>query len=127
MNVRAAGNYKHFTLHPAFIALVYPAAMREVHTPGDLVEQLDSRHEPATNRAFLAAATTLYVDPQTLQPKRGGGGKSPGTARRLADFCNQIDVMWDLYALQPGELLVKLPKEFHGFSRWRDVTRAGHF
>lgn len=30
VNLRAAGNYKQFTLHPAFIALVYPAAMREV-------------------------------------------------------------------------------------------------
>ena len=86
-----------------------------LHTPGDLVEQLASRQELVTNRAFLAAATTLYVDPQTLQPKRGGGGKSRGTARRLADFCNQIDVTWDLYALEPGELLVKLPKEFQRF------------
>lgn len=30
VNLHAAGNYKQFTLHPAFIALVYPAAMREV-------------------------------------------------------------------------------------------------
>ena len=84
-------------------------------TPGDLVEQLASRQELVTNRAFLAAATTLYVDLQTRLPKRGGGGKSRGTARRLADVCNQFDVTWDLYAMEPGELLGKLPKEFQRF------------
>ena len=30
VNLRAAGNYKQFTLHPAFVTLAYPAAMREV-------------------------------------------------------------------------------------------------
>ena len=30
VNLQAAGNYKQFTLHPAFVTLVYPAAMREV-------------------------------------------------------------------------------------------------
>lgn len=130
-----AGDYKQIGLEPGFVAVVYPAALREVlerilrreehrdyddpehplHTPGDLVEQLASRQELVTNRAFLAAATALYVDPQTGQPKRGGGGKSRGTARRLADFCNQIDVTWDLYALEPTELLAKLPKEFQRF------------
>ena len=86
-----------------------------LHTPGDLVEQLASRQELVTNRAFLAAATTLYVDPQTRLPKRGGGGKSRGTARRLADVCNQFDVTWDLYAMEAEELLVRLPKEFARF------------
>lgn len=50
------------------------------------------------------------------QPKHGGG-KSRGTARRLADFCNQIDVTWDLYALEPDELLTRLPKEFERFRK----------
>lgn len=86
-----------------------------LHTPGDLVEQLASRQELVTNQAFMAAATQLYVDAATKQPKRGAGGKTRGTARRLADFCNQIDITWDLYAMDPSELLVKLPREFQRF------------
>jgi hypothetical protein len=88
-----------------------------VHTPGDLVEQLASRQELVTNRALLAAATKLYVEPSTKQPKRGAGGKTRGTARRLADFFNQIDVTWDLYAMDAQELLGKLPREFGRFQK----------
>lgn len=94
----------------ALVALCQP-----LHTPGDLVEQLASRQELVTNRAFMSAATTLYVDPATQQPKRGSGGKTRGTARRLADLCNQFDVTWDLYAMDAVELLTKLPREFQRF------------
>ena len=94
----------------ALVALCQPP-----HTPGDLVEQLASRQELVTNRAFMSAATALYVDPATQQPKRGAGGKNRGTARRLADMCNQFDVTWDLYAMEAGELLTKLPREFQRF------------
>jgi hypothetical protein len=110
-----AGPWRIYRTHRDDPARALVVLCQPLHTPGDLVEQLASRQELVTNRAFLAAATTLYVDPQTQQPKRGGGGKSRGTARRLADFCNQIDVTWDLYALSPGELLAKLPKEFQRF------------
>jgi hypothetical protein len=98
----------------AFGVRVLETVCQPLHTPGDLVGQLTSRQELVTNHAFLAAATTLYVDPQSQQPN-GGGRISRGTARRLADFCNQIDVTWDLYALEPDELLAKLPKEFQRF------------
>ncbi len=94
----------------ALVALCQP-----LHTPGDLVEQLASRQELVTNRAFMSAATALYVDAATQQPKRGAGGKNRGTARRLADVCNQFDVTWDLYAMNAGELLAKLPREFQRF------------
>lgn len=88
-----------------------------VHTPGELVEQLASRQEFITNYALIAAATALYIDPITKQPKRGAQNKTKGTARRLADFCNQIDVTWDLYAMETSELLGKLPKEFDRFRK----------
>ena len=88
-----------------------------LHKPGDIVEQLASRQELVTNRAFIAAATRLYVDATTQQPRSGSGGKTRGAPRRLADFCNQLDVTWDLYAMEAGELIEKLPKEFDRFRR----------
>ncbi len=110
-----AGPWRIYRSHRDDPARAMVVLCQPLHTPGDLVEQLASRQELVTNRAFLAAATALYVDPDTRLPKRGGGGKSRGTARRLADFCNQIDVTWDLYALESPELLAKLPKEFNRF------------
>ena len=88
-----------------------------LHKPGDIVEQLASRQELVTNRAFIAAATRLYVDSTTQQPRSGSGGKSRGAPRRLADFCNQLDVTWDLYAMEADELIDKLPKEFDRFRK----------
>ena len=70
-----------------------------------------------TNRAFIAAATQLYVDATTQLPRSGSGGKTRGAPRRLADFCNQLDVTWDLYAMEAAELIEKLPKEFDRFRR----------
>jgi hypothetical protein len=110
-----AGPWRIYRTHRDDPARAMVVLCQPLHTPGDLVEQLASRQELVTNRAFLAAATTLYVDPHTRLPKRGGGGKSRGTARRLADVCNQFDVTWDLYALEPDELLARLPKEFERF------------
>ena len=86
-----------------------------VDTPGELAEQVMARQEIVTNRSAMAAATMLYIDPQTKRRVRGAATKSRGAARRLADFCNQLDVTWDLYAMEPGELLAKLPKEFQRF------------
>lgn len=112
-----AGPWRIYRTHRDDPARALAVLCQPLHTPGDLVEQLASRQELVTNRAFLAAKTTLYVDPQTRLPKRGGGGKSRGTARRLAEVCNQFDVTWDVYATEAPELLERLPKEFGRFLR----------
>lgn len=63
----------------------------------------------------MRVATDLYVDPSTGKAKSGAGGKGPGSARRLADMVNQLDLTWDLYAMFPKGLLTLLPKEFDRF------------
>lgn len=86
-----------------------------VHSPGEVAEQFASRQELVTNRAVLEAATELYVDRKTLALKIGAGGKSAGSARRFADFINQIDLTHDLYAMDASHLLSLLPREFDRF------------
>ncbi len=86
-----------------------------VHKPGDIVEQLASRQELVTNTAVMEVATTLYVDPDTRQPRRGAAGRGGGSARRLADVLNQYDVTWDLYSMTAQELAEMLPPEFDRF------------
>jgi hypothetical protein len=57
----------------------------------------------------------MYLDASNNQPKRGAGGKGPGSARRLADVLNQFDVTWDLYSMSYEEVLAMLPGEFDRF------------
>lgn len=93
-----------------------------VHSPGDIVEQLVSRQELVTNPVIVRVATALYFDPVTGLPKRGAGGKTGGSARRLAEVADQFDVTWDLFAMPWRSLLARLPREF---SRFRtDSTTA---
>ncbi len=86
-----------------------------VDRPGDIVEQICANQELVTNRAIVGAATTLYVDPRTKRAKPGTQTKKGGGARRFTAFFNQLDVTWDLYAMEVEDLLEKLPKEFNRF------------
>ena len=80
--------------------------------PGDVVEQLSARQELVTNPVVMNVATTLYYDPEKKSLRRGAAGRGPGSARRLADLFNQLDVTWDLYGMTSNELLMLLPHEF---------------
>ena len=86
-----------------------------MESPGDVVEQLASRQEVVTNPGILELATKLYVDSATQRIKRGAGGKSGGSARRLYDVIEQFDLTWDLYASSGDELAAVMPKEFARF------------
>jgi hypothetical protein len=67
------------------------------------------------NPAFQQAARTLYFDDSTGALKRGAGGKSGGTPRRLAKVRQQLDVTWDLEELDPSNIIATLPAEFSRF------------
>lgn len=84
-----------------------------VDSPGDIVEQIASRQELVTNRAFLAAATKLFINPESHTPKTGASSK----ARRAAAFCDQFEVTWDLYTMTADDIYNKFPKEFDRFTK----------
>lgn len=83
--------------------------------PGDVVEQLSARQELVTNPGVMKVATTLYYDSETGRLRRGAAGRGPGSARRLADLFNQLDITWDLYGMTSNELIMLLPQEFAKF------------
>ena len=112
-----AGPYRIFRAHRTNPDAALALLCTPVDKPGDIAEQLASRQELVTNRALVEVATRLYVDTRTNQPRRGAAGRGPGSARRLADVVNQLDLTWDLYALTPGELMAILPPEFDRFRR----------
>lgn len=86
-----------------------------VQEPGDVVEQFSARQELVTNSGVVEVATVLYYDPAKTSLRRGAAGRGLGSARRLADLFNQLDVTWDLYGMASDRLLVLLPAEFNKF------------
>jgi len=110
-----AGPYRVYRAHRDDPARALVVLCQPLDTPGDVVEQLASRQELITNRGIVGLATRLYVDATTRQIKRGAGGKSGGSARRLSDVMEQFDLTWDLYAATGEELAAVMPKEFAKF------------
>lgn len=106
-----AGPWRIFRTHRDDPASALVVLCQPLHMPGDIVEQIVSRHELVTNRLFLATATRLFIDLETESPKTGASAK----ARRLVTFCDQLDVTWDLYAMTSEDLFGKMPAEFDRF------------
>jgi hypothetical protein len=90
---------------------------------GDIWEQLASRQEIITNLGILGTATLLYLDTKRDRPKRGAAStkRKPGTLRRFVDLIQQLDLTYDLYSMQPSDILGLLPGEFDG---WRPPDTA---
>jgi hypothetical protein len=110
-----AGPYRIFRAHRDDPERALALLCGPLDKPGDIVEQLASRQEIVTNKAIMLGATRLYIDPATRKPRRGAGGRSGGSPRRLADVLKQFDVTWDLYAMTADNLLGLLPSEFDRF------------
>jgi hypothetical protein len=83
----------------------------------DVLDEGARRSLASANRGIMALATRLYVDTATQRVKRGAGGKSGGSARRLSDVIEQFDLTWDLYAAAVEELVAVMPREFERFLR----------
>jgi hypothetical protein len=110
-----AGPYGIYRAHRNNAAVAEGVLCTPLNSPGEIAEQLASRQELVTNPSVMAVATNLYLDPNSRRPKRGAGGKGPGSPRRLAAFLDQIDLTFYLQAITPELLLEKLPKEFDRF------------
>lgn len=82
----------------------------------EVFEQLTSQKDMFI-RVFQRAACSLYFDHDSRTLKRGSGGKSGGSARRLAKVRQQLDVTWDLGELSSQEILELLPSEFDRFNK----------
>jgi len=80
----------------------------------EIREQLTSQQDMFSS-AFQKVARALYFDDGRGALKRGAGGKSGGSPRRLARVRQQLDVTWDLDDLDPASIFAMLPNEFSRF------------
>lgn len=96
--------------------------VQPLSTPGELVEQLASRRELATNPSVIHAATLLYLDPKKSSLKPGAGASGPGGPRRLADVLAQFDRTYDLHSIPGNRIVSMLPAEFDRFNATKRRT-----
>jgi hypothetical protein len=83
--------------------------------PGEVYEQLAARKYTVTSPAVVQVATLLYFDLSTGKLKRGAGGSSAGSPRRLGEVLQQFDLTYDLQKIPAVRLRDMLPKEFRRF------------
>ena len=85
------------------------------YSHGDLLEQLASRQEIATNKGIVEAATILYWDDEKNKIKKGVRNKTgPGILRRFTrDIIPQFQMTYDLNSMNGEEILNLLPEEFN--------------
>lgn len=81
----------------------------------DVLEQIAGQQEIFGSRAAVALGARLYWDDATGVLRKGAGGKSAGSPRRLSRFMKQIRMTYDPELMQADHLLGLLPKEF---DRW---------
>lgn len=115
--------YRHLILGPYYIyfmsrdnpdrvkVLLYddPTTMNEV------MVQFGSYQTLMQNRELQAVIQSLYFDETRQRTKRGAGGKTAGTPRRLMDFLRQIELNYDLGSIKADTFLAMLPAEFNRF------------
>ena len=101
----------------------------QMHTFGELAEQLASRRTVAYNRGFFQTAHRLYVDngylrrgasskPKRLRDRKAGDKTGFGSIRRLAIALQRLDLTYDTEAMVTDLMLSVLPKEF---SKWKAI------
>jgi hypothetical protein len=92
--------------------------MRDKGSRSEIFEQLAARQDILGNETIIQGAYRLYFDPAEQRPKRGSGGKGPGSPRRLSAVVQQLDLTYDLRDCTLEQFLALLPSEF---DRFRDA------
>lgn len=68
-------------------------------------------------RTLQTVIQRLYFDEELQRTKRGSGGKSAGTPRRLMGFFRQIELNYDLASIKADRFWAMLPREFEKFKQ----------
>lgn len=110
--------YRHLLVTPWELYRQYPEGAHSilsgaVNVHGDFVEQLASRQEIISNRSLVSTVDELYYDDEGDGTKRGATSRErPGNIRRLVEVKQQLDLTFDLYGMDPEQILRVLPDEF---------------
>ena len=113
--------YRHLLLGPCLAFRLHGPAARlllakALNVWSDVEEQLFGVQEVIQIPGALQAADLLYFDRDKNQPKRGITNRNRGgTIRRFREVLQQLDVTFDIYAMEGHEIISLLPDEFDRF------------
>ena len=107
-----AVTYDIFSLHGEDNARLF--LYNPVYKHNDFVEQLASRQNIISNLNLVRVAHQLYWDSNGDRPKRGAQSRNrQGTLRRLIRIFAQLELTFDIYIMNPDEIMRLLPSEFN--------------
>lgn len=78
----------------------------------ELAEQLGAYADIFGCPTVIAAAYLLWFDEASQKPRKGSGGKGPGSPRRLTAVVRQLQLTYDLSDCPLSEFIKLLPREF---------------
>lgn len=109
-----AGPYLVFRQHKGDVAKAMVMLQGAIDAHGEFMAQIASRLFVSI-KSVVGAATLLYMDGGTGEPKWGARGSGKGSPRRFAAVLNQFSLTWDLYEMSPEQIVKVLPAEFDRF------------
>ncbi len=115
--------YRHLLMGPWSLAVAHRNSLYvldailagELHSHGELIEQIASQSLLVTAEAVLGVTRMLYYDESKKSVKRGAASQGAGSVRRLTSICRQLDLTYDLQSISAEKLLSLLPREFDSF------------
>ena len=118
--------YRHLIASPYYIYCFYPDSAhlildQPVNVHGDYMEQLASRQEMISCRAFIEAADKLYFDFENKKPRRGVQARNkPGNLRRFTQpIFQQFNLTYDLHSMNVDQVIDLLPET--EFNHWLEI------
>ncbi len=113
--------YRHLIKTPVFLAGKYGDEARcilgkDPHKGGDFIETIASRQDLVTNQGVISAISRLYYDTKNKRAKKGATHRArAGSVRRLVTVLDQLELTYDLFAMDGDQILGLLPEEFDGW------------
>jgi len=120
----ARTSYELVHIHGTYAEICLKSQM---HTFGDMTEQLASRQGIAHNRGFFQTAYELYIrkgrlrrgassKPRKPKDRKVGDRTGLGSVRRLAIALQRLDLTYDTGEMKSDQMKAVLPKEFAKWS-----------
>lgn len=117
--------YRIYRTHVDELSCILVVLCGPVETPGNITEQIASRQDIVKSRNIMKAITEMYYIPELqsaeedLKSSRIGQLRvgAPTSAARLGKVLGQFYLTWDMFGMEPKEIMAMLPPEFEGYKK----------
>jgi hypothetical protein len=115
--------YRIYRTHANDLSCVLVVLCGPVDTPGNITEQIASRQDIVKSRNIMQALTEMYYVPaltsaeEDLKASRVGQLRDGAStsAVRMGKVLGQFYLTWDMFAMEPEQIVTMLPLEFDKF------------